>query len=194
MKSYKDFLTEKKMPSSPVGRARALKSAGQNDENRAKKYGPAEKGGAIVKHKNQIAKDKAAEMQANKEQGKIRSQSGSAGTPKLSPRKPKQPNMSAMRARSLQSQKDKAAQEKFDKKNSGFMSGVKSALGGDSFRRKDPNDKEYNKIVDKKNAEAKKEAGKNLVKGAVGTAKNVAGKMVPKTGGQLGVSQGSSIV
>lgn len=160
---------------------------------------PADKGAAIVRHRNELKKDAVQKMA-----------SGSAGTPKTSDKlntKTRQQTQSSKAAlqrkrqleldrRRKQKEHDAKAGERYEKRKSGFGGGIKSALGGDVIgMRSKPGetkaDREYRKAqTGKARADfAKKRTGQavSAIKSAPGKALRTATNAARKS-----VSTGSS--
>ena len=198
MKTYKDFLLERKA-FSPRGEAIREKKRAQNEENRKKREAAAAKGSAIVKHKSQVEKDEMEAREAAKSEAKQKLASGSAGAPKLTPKKPtpKAPDVSAERARQLDAIKRQQASDKFAQRRTGFGAGVKKALGGDVIGSRKTGDKHYDELAKRDREEKRKEFAQkkmgqlgNLAKSAVGVAKDQFGKANQH---KVQVSKGSPI-
>ena len=127
MKTYKDFLTEKKA-FSPQGEAAREKMRAQNELNRKKKSAlvPAEKGSALVKYK----KSKEEEREEAKREARQKLASGSAGKPQL---KGKQLALDKRKTELMKKREEedkKKADDEKNKKRSELLGKVKSGLVG----------------------------------------------------------------
>lgn len=122
----------------------------------------ADKGSAIVRHRNELKKD-----------AKQKLASGTAGQPKLSPRKPPNPSKKSVGT----------------KDPKGFMGGLKSSLGGDAFSK----DKKERLAAREKAGRAVGKAIKSTPGKAVGAAKKLGKAVLGAKSDSLGSSSGDNI-
>lgn len=170
MKTYQTFLDEKKA-FSPRGQAMREKKRKQNEKNRVSKQA-ADKGGAIVKHKIQLEKDK----EESKREARQKLGSRTFIKPRGNPGQEK-----AVKANKEKEQSKKAALERLKKNTTGVGAGIKSALGGDIIGARTKGDREYDELVRQRNREKRGEFAKKKVQG-VGRAASGAVKGIIRSG------------